>query len=226
MRVELWAQVPGIIRLPAVVQKYGEVMAIDVQQQEFHVKAGDKADIRFTVQDDRSVESGGPELWPITVDDQFKFSIKYYPTTLHEVLFKTTYRAGDIDLTDIAGSHVTVLIKPEDLRSALQQTYRWELEMFQAGTMVAGTGTIDVLAGEQAVVGTGTDFISELKQGDVLEFPGGFRTVIRTIEDEEHMTVDPGDWPDLATAAFQWTERITSDTISGGFVVIDSELTV
>lgn len=226
MTVELWGQVSGLIRVPAVVQTVGEIMAIDVHQQEIHLRAGDTEEIRFTVQDDVSPDAGGPNKYPITVDDQFKFSIKYYPTLLHEILFKTTYRAGDIDLSDIVNSHVTVPIEPNDLRAARQQTYRWELEMFRAGTMVAGTGSIDVDEDETAVVGTGTAFVTELKSGDVLEFPGGFRTVVRTIEDDEHMTVDPGDWPLLVGVGFQYAPRTFNKTIAGGFVVIHNELTV
>jgi len=226
MTVELWAGVSGIIRLPAVVQIIGEIMSIDVHQQEIHIRAGDTEEIRFTVQDDVSPDGGGPNKYPLTVADQFKFSIKYYPTLLHEVLFKTTYRAGDIDLTDIANSHVTIPIAPNDLRAALQQTYRWELEMFRAGTMVAGTGTIDVDEDEASVVGIGTAFVTELQSGDVLEFPGGFRTVVRTIEDDEHMTVDPGDWPLFVGVSFQFAPRSFGKTISGGFVVIHNELTV
>lgn len=226
MTVELWAQVRGQIRLAAVVQTIGEVMAIDVHQQEIHLRAGDTEEIRFTVQDDVSPGAGGPNKYPITTDHEFKFSIKYYPTLLHEILFKTSYRAGDIDLTDIAGSHVTVPIKPNDLRAALQQSYRWELEMFEAGAMAAGTGTIEADEDGTDVTGTGTAFVSELKSGDVLEFPGGYRTVIRTIEDDEHMTVDPGDWPDLVGVGFLFAPRTFNKTIAGGFVVIHNELTV
>lgn len=223
--IECWAQVRGIIKLPAVVMTKGEVMSIDVQNQEFHLVSGDDEQIRFTVQDDESTEDGGPNKYPLTVDDQFKFSIKVEPTLLAEVLFKTSYRAGDLDLTDISESHVTVLVQPNDLRGALQGTYRFQLEMFREGSFAAGTGTIDIAAGGTVVTGTGTAFTTELESGDIIDV-AGFKTVVREIYDDESMSVDPGDWGPIVAQAFQYADRPFNKTIAGGFIIINNELTI
>lgn len=223
--IECWAQVLGIIKLPAVVMTRGEVMAIDVQNQEFHIVAGDDETIRFTVQDDKPTEGGGPDKYPLTVDDRFKFSVKVETTLLAEVLFKTSYRAGDLDLSGIAVSHVAVLVRPNDLRGALQGTYRWQLEMFREGAFALGTGTIDVAAGGTVVTGTGTAFTSELESGDIVEVAGDY-TVVREIYDDESMSVDPGDWGPVVGQPFQFADRPFNKTIAGGFLVIGNELTV
>jgi len=223
--IECWAEVPGIIKLPAVVMTRGEVMAIDVHNQEFQIVAGDDETVRFTVQDDKPVADGGPDKYPLTVDHQFKFSVKVEPTMLAEVLFKTSYRAGDLDLTDISQSHVSVLVRPNDLRGALQGTYRWQLEMFLEGALSPGTGTVDIAAGGTIVTGTGTAFSSELESGDIVEV-AGYKTVVREIYDDESMSVDPGDWGPVAAQPFSYASRTLNKTISGGFLVINNELTV
>jgi len=223
--IECWGQIRGIVRLPAVVVTHGEVMAIDVHNQEFMLVAGDDETVRFTVQDDTPTKDGGPGKYPLTADHRFKFSIKRTPTMLHEILFKTSYRAGDMDLTDIAESHVSVLVQPNDLRGGLQGTYRWQLEMFLEGAFVPGTGTVSLSAGGTTVTGTGTAFTTELESGDVIEV-GGYYTVVREIYDDESMTVDPGSWGDLVGQPFSSANRIFNKTIAAGFVVLNSELTV
>lgn len=223
--IECWGQVRGIIRLPAVVVTHGEVMAIDVHNQEFMLMAGDGETVRFTVQDDTPVKNGGPQKYPLTADHRFKFSVKREATMLHELLFKTSYRAGDMDLADIAESHVSVLVQPNDLRAALQGTYRWQLEMFLVGTFTLRTGTISLLAGETAVTGTGTAFTTELESGDVIAVDGNY-TVVREIYDDENMTVDPGGWGDLIGRSFSSAKRTFNKTIAGGFLDLHSELTV
>lgn len=223
--IELWGQTRGIIRLPAVVVVVGETMAIDVLRQEFILKAGDSDEIRFTVQDDTPPEKGGPLLWTIDPTDQFKLSIKLHATLDHEMMFKTTYRAGDFDLTDIANSHVSVPVRPRDLQLARRGTYVWELETFRAGVFGAGTGTIDVTGGGTTVVGAGTAFLAELAPGMLLEV-GGFRTAIRRVLDDEHAVVDPGDWPDLVGQAFSVAEKSLCKTLAAGFVTIEGELAV
>lgn len=225
--IQLWARVPLTIHLPAVIQVVGEAMAIDVLNQEFSLKAGDHQTLRFTVQEDqRSDDEGPPPLAPIdALLDKFKFSIKREPTLLHEMFFRTSFRSGDIDLSDAANSHVGLSVEPEDLRGAMQGTYRWELEVFRVGAFVAGTGTVSVDADAVDVYGVGTAFSTELKSGDVLDL-GGDLTVVRRIYDDEHISVDPGDWPTLSGIAFQWADRSANRTISAGFVVIDNELTV
>lgn len=225
--IELWASTPLIIRLPAVVQVVGEVMAIDVMNQEFSLKAGDNQTIRFTVQEDQSVtDEGPPPKHPIdALLDKFKFSIKRQADMLHEMFFRTSFRAGDIDLSGAADSHVALSVLAEDLRGAMQGTYRWELETFRVGTFQAGTGTVSVDAGAVDVYGVGTAFSTELKSGDVLDL-GGDLTVVRRIYDDEHISVDPGDWTTLSGIGFQFADRQSNWTISAGWVIIHNELTV
>lgn len=226
--IELWGQTRGQIRLPAVVVVVGETMAIDVMRQEFVLKAGDgqgTPTIRFTIQDDTPSESGGPHKLAIDPTDQFKMSVKLHGTLEHEMLFKTTYRAGDMDLTDIANSHVGVIVLPRDLHLARRGTYVWEFENWRAGAFGAGTGTVSVDGGGTALVGAGTAFLTELRSGMVLRF-GGFYTVVRAVLDDEHATVDPGDWPDQVGVAFEVAEKSLCRTLAGGFVTIEGELAV
>lgn len=223
--IECWGQVTSQIRLPAVVVTHGETMAISIHNQEFVLKAGDDESIRFTVQDDTPTAEGGPNKYTLTADHQFKFSIKQEATLLHELLFKTSYRVGDLDLTDIGNSHVTVLVEPNDLRAAPQGTYRWELEMFLEGAFAVGTGTIDIEAGGTVVTGVGTAFTTELQSGDIIEV-GGFKTVVRRIDSDESMTVDPGDWGLIAGQPFSYADRPFNRTIAGGWAVVSNELSV
>lgn len=223
--IELWATVVPPIHLPAVVQTVGERMAIDAMLQEIMLRAGDSQTIRWTVQEDQDAAEGPPPLFPIDPDHQFKFSIKREPTMLHELLFRTTFRAGDFDLSDIASSHVSLDVAPDDLRGALAGTYRWEFEMFKYGAFSAGSGAVDVSEGEVDVWGTGTAFTTELESGMVLDL-GGNLTVVRRIYDDEHISVDPGSWPDLVGVVFQFAPRTENRTVAGGFVKVLNELSI
>ena len=200
-------------------------MAIDVLRQEILLRAGDTETIRFTIQDDVDPENGGPNKYPLTVNDQFKFSMKLHATLVHEMMFKTSYRAGDLDLSDISNSHVSILVTPDDLHLATRGTYVWEFEMFRPGAFGPGAGSISVQAGGSDVLGSGTIFLTQLRPGMVLQV-GGFYTVVRTVVDDTHATVDPGSWPTLSGQAFTVAEKMFCKTVAGGYVDLLSELVI
>lgn len=90
-------------------------------------------------------------------------------------------------------------------------------------TYVAGTGTVDVTSGSNAVVGTGTNFNSALKVGSTIRVAGVER-VVATITDNLNLTIT-STWPGSSTGV-SWDVVYGYATYTGGktHVYVDATL--
>lgn len=74
-----------------------------------------------------------------------------------------------------------------DTTSDLNAVYNTATEI--SGTPTAGAGTIDVTSASDQVVGTGTSFTTFLKVNSTFKTAGGVTYVVKSIEDNTHLTI-------------------------------------
>lgn len=228
--IRLVAVVPPLQTLKAVVQVYGEVMPLDARYQMIRLTCGDSEELIFHVTDDGLGDRQGRKAYDITGKD-FRFSIRQEPVgqlthleDTNEVVFKSTLSAGGIvPVLPLTAGVLSVNIEPWEAKGLQHQDLPWELEMLERiGPPIAGTGVVAVQAGILLVVGTGTLFMSELKPGYYLDV-GGYTVLIRRIDDDTHMWVDPAPWPDTVGLPFSY-QKAKIRTIAGGLTRIRNEV--
>ena len=138
-----------------------------------------------------------------------KFAAKANPATpdVDAEIFKTSYDASEIDITDPTAGECTVYLLSSDTVAIPPRRLAYDIEVTRAGASVTTAGTLTVAADSGTVVGAGVDFES-VRIGDLLDVAGSGANAIRvTVEsvdaDAGTLTTDFLGWADESSIAFE-----------------------
>lgn len=189
-------------------------------------------DLRDLVRgDNRSIEFSVIDFVteaPVDITDAvIKFAAKSDPNKRNDKgeLFKTTYDAADVLITDPVGGVYLVRLYHGDTRALPAGVLCWDTQITRKGALQTAAGTISVdvvdIANGRAVLTTaGVDF-SAFRVGDVLEPAGGSaeNSVRCTIEDVDEdagtIETDYVGWSTEAGFAFAIYEGDVDTPIDG-----------
>lgn len=113
---------------------------------------------------------------PIDVSDPaiLRFAVKkrFDQVNGAAIIFKTSYDAADIQVTDGPNGILVVKVFPGDTGNERPSEYLWDLDLTRRGSLLTSAGTIGVTVGSAIITGSGLD-LSDVLAGDVLVPAGG-----------------------------------------------------
>jgi hypothetical protein len=125
------------------------------------LRRGDSQNYRVTVTDGTN---------PIDLTDAVvKFAVKkrIQDTNAEAIIFKASYDAREIEITNAAGGEFLIYIKTEDTFDKPPATYSWDVEVTRRGSLKTNVGTVAVTQGSGLLAGTGLE-IGNFAVGDIL----------------------------------------------------------
>jgi len=166
---------------------------------------------------------------PVDLSDAIlRFAVKerYGQENVAAKVFKTSYLADEVLITNAVNGECTVELRIADTVGIEPGVYVWEVELTRKGVLVTSAGTLAFTAGSSVAQGSGLDF-SSLRIGQYIEPAGGVGNnvpVLVTALDETGATVSFEGYNGFATESgvtFNAYEgdRKTPSGLSGKFTL-------